>query len=494
MRVFFLTKKNMIKNTLIVIIIGALLLMVWTIQRPGTAASSSIRRLYKHKKRVVMNIMSQEDDNDEEEKYITYLPHSGLHNQRIALINALILAKALNRTLLIPELNIGSATLWSPSNVLSRQISSCPSLIKQRKRKLMLALRCHNYRKYKPVPMESIFDLTTAHQLGIRTEARKDMKRDYIKRHAILNGKVPVKYSMNDPVRYSYQIHDHDPVTWQPRPEDGDIERYSYHIDLASLRSRPEPYIEFGSLFGMTRLILREPELVWIKEYLHRTTAISHPNINEESQRIQEALDHDYTSIHLRQGDGVFKGMVEETIHEIERTLNEKLLSMSYTVDNDQQRQIKLKKKMTEDDVLFQAQLVTQSLLSQPNKSTQERLEICRSVKDLHIPKLEIIYLATDASRPRRQFSQLFEHYPCIFILSDFYNLRNNSNSAKKKRTNNSSKGSTAAASIKRLLLPMIDAEIASHAKLFIGTPKSTYSAYVRYRNQHYRTLDFFTQ
>jgi len=36
-------------------------------------------------------------------KFLSYLPHSGFHNQRIALENALVLARLLNRTLLVPH-------------------------------------------------------------------------------------------------------------------------------------------------------------------------------------------------------------------------------------------------------------------------------------------------------------------------------------------------------------------------------------------------------
>lgn len=40
-------------------------------------------------------------------KYLSYLPHSGVHNQRIALENALTLARLLNRTLLVPPIRLG---------------------------------------------------------------------------------------------------------------------------------------------------------------------------------------------------------------------------------------------------------------------------------------------------------------------------------------------------------------------------------------------------
>ncbi|GAA5898596.1 hypothetical protein JCM6882_000875 [Rhodosporidiobolus microsporus] len=47
---------------------------------------------------------------DEEERFVGYLPHSGFHNQRSALTNALFLAALLNRTLLVPPVWIG----WPP--------------------------------------------------------------------------------------------------------------------------------------------------------------------------------------------------------------------------------------------------------------------------------------------------------------------------------------------------------------------------------------------
>ncbi|GJN92275.1 hypothetical protein Rhopal_005305-T1 [Rhodotorula paludigena] len=43
----------------------------------------------------------------EDVKYLGFLPHSGFHNQRIALQNALLLGKALNRTVLIPPIWVG---------------------------------------------------------------------------------------------------------------------------------------------------------------------------------------------------------------------------------------------------------------------------------------------------------------------------------------------------------------------------------------------------
>ncbi|GAA5838393.1 hypothetical protein JCM9279_003230 [Rhodotorula babjevae] len=47
------------------------------------------------------------DLDDPDARYLGFLPHSGFHNQRIALQNALLLGKLLNRTVLVPPVWIG---------------------------------------------------------------------------------------------------------------------------------------------------------------------------------------------------------------------------------------------------------------------------------------------------------------------------------------------------------------------------------------------------
>ncbi|RCH77681.1 hypothetical protein CU097_002075, partial [Rhizopus azygosporus] len=52
------------------------------------------------------------------EKYLAYLPHSGLSNQRIELANALLLAAILKRTLIIPPAFLGNVMGWMPREQL----------------------------------------------------------------------------------------------------------------------------------------------------------------------------------------------------------------------------------------------------------------------------------------------------------------------------------------------------------------------------------------
>jgi len=56
-------------------------------------------------------------------RYLSYEPHSGLHNQRIALANALTLARLLDRTLLVPPATLGRALPWTP-NLNNRTVAA----------------------------------------------------------------------------------------------------------------------------------------------------------------------------------------------------------------------------------------------------------------------------------------------------------------------------------------------------------------------------------
>lgn len=61
-------------------------------------------------------------------RYLAYSPHSGLHNQRIALENAIVLAQLLNRTLLLPPLRLGKPLRWANNEALQDRLTK-PSYV-----------------------------------------------------------------------------------------------------------------------------------------------------------------------------------------------------------------------------------------------------------------------------------------------------------------------------------------------------------------------------
>lgn len=418
-------------------------------------------------------------EQQQEERFMTYLPHSGTHNQRVSLINAMVIAKILNRTLLMPEMNIGKAVSWRNSAHLSQQLEVCPSTLMQHEKNAeyeAIRAECERYRHYVPVPVQSVFDLTTAHErFGVRTEERKTMQRDYWKQHylsrlsvkttetdaaaASLEDITPsLVYVINDPTRYTYQLYE---GALNNIKQDS---KYSSYISLESLKDRPELYMEFGSLFGGSRIALLDLDLIKMREDLHQETRLKHPIMDDISQEISYLLGNNYTSLHLRQGDGGFKTAVSQTIRNLGTALQQHL---------DAQRQ-QMSNIMTKEEEY----LVIQSLFYQQQKTrnVMHRLETCLSIQNYNILDLEIIYLATDAKNSREQFKELYDQYPCLFALNDFPEVIAE---AKQKKTN-------ATDIAMDLLIPMIDAEIASRGKYFIGTPGSTFSGYIRSRNNYY--------
>lgn len=87
---------------------------------------------------------------DPSERYLAYAPHSGFHNQRIAFINALTLAKLLNRTLLVPPVILGDVVPWAQSANLRGMLEvaekapfrECETLGKNARETLEVSLFC----------------------------------------------------------------------------------------------------------------------------------------------------------------------------------------------------------------------------------------------------------------------------------------------------------------------------------------------------------------
>ncbi|KAI8144753.1 GDP-fucose protein O-fucosyltransferase [Fennellomyces sp. T-0311] len=387
-------------------------------------------------------VWTHRDPSTTPEKFLTFLPHSGLHNQRIALINAAILAKALDRTLLMPELNLGTATFWRPSNELGDRLAHCPD-------STLPAATCYDYRNYVPVPVDEIFDLTAFHSLGVRTMKRHDMHEDYFLRYwGVDETNVDqMMYILDDDKRYSYQIHD------ELSSHNASLQQFARRIDMEDLAQRPEPFIMFGSLFGSRRLAISRPDLVEAREYLRREMGVSHPVVLDKADAITARLGgpNQYLSVHIRQGDGIFKKSSKKTIEQIQKTLER------YAPHDD-----------NEDGIVADLQRLD---------DRPERLKECVKLQGKHKhPSLRLIYMATDAEQPREKFTDLYDEFKCLFTLHDFPDVVQ-------------SLRDTVADPYLRdgaLLLPLVDAEVAALADHFVPTPKSTFSGYIRQRNSRF--------
>lgn len=96
-------------------------------------------------------------------KYLSYFTHSGLHNQRIALENALVLAKALNRTLLVPFLRLGKPIRYVSFEKLRRflvlgsktGLEHCPLVPVG----IPAPDECSGYEEWTSIPWDHLVDL-----------------------------------------------------------------------------------------------------------------------------------------------------------------------------------------------------------------------------------------------------------------------------------------------------------------------------------------------
>lgn len=417
---------------------------------------------------------------EKEEKFITFLPHSGLHNQRLGLINAMVLAKKLDRTLILPTINVGKAISWSPTPWAEFRLNECPS-IKQRGNS-----RCSDFKRYVPISVETIFDLSGAHSVGIRTVQRLDMSPSYFNK--VYNAQEQDIYSIEDTDRYSYRIYD-------SKDNRDSIRSFRYRIEMDDLKQRDEKIILFGSLHYTLRLALQDPKMVWLIKFLREETSISHPTVIKQALSVLPLLGGpgNFVGVHLRQGDGIFKKSMDETLNTLKYTLEQSTLSPALSTMD--QQQLMAASVMTRLITLEEEDKI--SMLKQINEANPDSilplLNKCVQLQnDDNHPRLRLIFMATDTRQPRTTLKDLYDEFPCIFTLSDFPGVIESTLTMSPMLTGNKDIDEEAirlGSSISSLFIPMIDAEIASHGSSFIGTRKSTFSSYINHRFSRFQSL-----
>ncbi|KAI8144949.1 hypothetical protein BJV82DRAFT_606865 [Fennellomyces sp. T-0311] len=407
------------------------------------------RRIWEPRRRPL--ILFPETTTYSHEKYITFYPHSGLHNQRLALLNAMVLAKALDRTLILPQINLGKGVYWRASPLLADKYSTCPEFaISER------VGECHDFRKYVPVPVSKVFDLTALERVGIRYIERDDMRTTYFSDHLGIHD----IYSVNDSTRFAYRIYDSDNST-EP------LNQFQYRLNLKDLEARQEQLIEFGSLFGTPRMVLDErDDLYWLRDHLSGEVGFSNPTVTFQTLNVVSLLGGpgNFVSVHLRTGDGVFKTIMTRTMNKVRETLER--YNMRTRLHHEQEYAI----------------MARLQALAHEGQIT-DLLNECVAIqhhRDLLHPRLRLIFMATDTAQPRQTLPDLFEEFVCLFTLPDFPQVvqdtvAGDSTPAREQQDHYGP-----------LWLPLIDAEIAAHGSFFVGTRKSTFSKYIQFRNRRF--------
>ncbi|KAI8145407.1 hypothetical protein BJV82DRAFT_603555 [Fennellomyces sp. T-0311] len=386
------------------------------------------------------------DGTDESERYISFYPHSGFHNQRISLVNALMLAERLNRTLLMPPVVLGEPIHWRKYDSLESfhrrmtkaHLDSCREYINESDN---APEKCQSSFRYTSLRWDRLFDLSAIKQ-RIRIRYRDDYDRSYLQRK--YNITPDDTYHIKDTLLYDYRIADQ---------RDQPMVKYQREVFLWDLKDRPERHISFGSLFGTGRVMYSTPESQELRDFLSKQFVFSRkalPGLFHEADAIIRRIGGpgSYISIHARVGDSIFERFSGDVMGKLW---------------NDLQKYVPLVQQPR-----------TEGCLAPPPSPDAVHWDSMTTSRPL------VVFMATDSRDPRNDplFEKIFQTFPCIVTLNDMFQYEKSNLYDMVNPEDGIQYG--------KFLVPFLDGLIASHAQEFTGSMWSTFSSYIKFLHQQY--------
>ncbi|OAQ26458.1 hypothetical protein K457DRAFT_79092, partial [Linnemannia elongata AG-77] len=424
-------------------------------------------------------------------KYITFLPHSGFHNQRTELENALLLARLLNRTLIMPKVYLGPPMPWLTFPMLHSRLlyqtkiglEHCRAIIESQVDPL--PAECLQYESWTMTDWDLFFDLDPLRHY-VRILTRESMSMAYLETDVLF---------FDDTSLYDYRFSESPNATESLKTRSKFVQEFT--IDW--LAQRPERLIHLGSIFGTGRVAIESLEakawLQMIRDHLIIRTEI----LQTTSQRIADKISGraGFVGIHIRMSDGHFSLTARDTIENIRqelisgstpllakkqgrlsieqchaRALNHRWALQEQLLQRQQQdreRERELGHHLMKSPPSPNQEQHQQPLMQIPTTDSDPTSQPKRRSNGRYTP----IYLATDAHRPRSNtiFDRLFATFDCIFTLDDF-----TEDLEPLTQYRNPEDGTL----MTKFLIPMVDAMVVAKAAAFFGTPASTFSNYIQ--------------
>ncbi|KAI0330978.1 hypothetical protein GY45DRAFT_1322894 [Cubamyces sp. BRFM 1775] len=408
------------------------------------------------------------------ENFLAYLPHSGFHNQRIALENALVLARVLNRTLLLPPVRLGVPLSYAPFDELYRlsangskaTLGYCQDIMASH---ADLPLECEEYSSYTHIPWEWLVNLT-----DIRLEQR--LLEGWNFTDAWLEGELGVSaddiFYLKDTARNEYLFQDFFSL-------DPPARKFFQSVNIGALARRPERLIQLGTLFGSSRLYLRSAANYDLRKHVREQMAFTNPQLSRAADAIRDALGGSYLGVHLRIGDGHFEWNAPENI----RLAWWKLLHLALGFSDEEI--LALEQQLFPEDVEPEPPSIKADIpaLRTPHPplptfpvdatpssrlSCRARLHSSPQLKRLNAP----VFISTDAESTA--FNPLLfrftRSFPCSFFLEDFPHVVSSLGELKSP---------VDGVPLGPFLTPFLDAMVVGQAWQFVGTEHSTFSTFV---------------
>jgi hypothetical protein len=413
--------------------------------------------------------------------YLSYLPHSGFHNQRIAFENALLLAYLLRRTLLVPPIRLGNKPIrYIDYDTLSlyheldgkHGLSHClkvPPYISR-------PPECLDYFETSYIPWNWLVNLSAieARQPMIH---RPDMSQSWIEANLdIAPSDILV---LRDTSPYQFRFLD---TANDSSPSKHKYLEDIYLSDLAKFKTR---LLQTGTLFGSSRLRLKNTKNILYRDLIRRSMIFTNKDLVRAAYSITNALNGHYLGVHLRSGDGKFRAVFEDTVRSIWWNLLHQILGLPITMVCEIERLVnEPPSKSCEPDTMSlkwrTRECGSGSGCSSPPKtginiSATPSSITCRSPRHrrhryqmLNTP----LYVSTDIENPRThaQLSIFRRTFPCILFLEDF---------PKEIEPLNQLSSPIDEVNLGPFLKPFVDALVVSKAIKVVGTEGSTFSRFI---------------
>ncbi|PLW40697.1 hypothetical protein PCANC_14461 [Puccinia coronata f. sp. avenae] len=408
----------------------------------------------------------------ESTKFLTFLPHSGFHNQRVEMNNAFKLAKMLNRTLILPPFRLGNPLRWDKSALLSQsteqderkyeRLEDCLKLPPENDGPLdeyssSLSTACKYDSGWTSVQVDYLLDIKELYK-EVPVIDRTDLREDWL--WNILNLYPGEWLEVQDDFRYSYQIYESSTASWISGS------KYSWRLNIDQLSDFSDVrLLSFGSLFGSERVIINSPEMESFNRKIEANQMPNLPLLEKISDRISDRLGGrgKYIGIHLRVAEAFFKAQAPRVIREIFEkickeilqldqkkvdvliTQNEPAVTKKYVngeprkTNGDPEYRLKVSNKEA-SDVVEWSPLVPSRISGQSSskitfnrRSTTQRLkckgklykhEVEKQLVKLNVP----IYISTDLSSKSLEkgnaLNLLFANFPCVFTSNDLKRVK----------------------------------------------------------------------
>ncbi|CAJ0630233.1 19108_t:CDS:1 [Entrophospora sp. SA101] len=319
-------------------------------------------------------------DNDEGEKYMTFLPHSGLHNQRIGFENAIFMAWFLNRTLVMPPALLGTRFQYIRIKqrikyLKAESVDSICENIEYTSEKQKCKMFHNSYTLY---PFDQLFNFTFARQ-HVKIMNVPDYNDNTVFKMLNITKRKEVYYSLTR--NLNNKLYDTEAKSNIKKLKGNTFIKLQ---SLQELREHPEKLLYFGSLFGSSRIITNLQSSKYFLTTLRLSLVPIDPIMLSVVGSIAEKLGGagEYISAHARGGDHTFKETREEHFAMLVKNI---------------------------DENFPEASKYSTSLKTCPLSFTKPENN-----------KNRIIYVASDLDKNDESMKIFLKEFPCLKMLSDF--------------------------------------------------------------------------